>query len=633
MNLNNKTILLVEDDKFAKILNKKVLEKAGYNLIIIGSNDDIIEFINKTIINLILIDIELSNGLDGTEIAQKILEKHDIPIVFLSSQTGIEIFEKINKITSYGYIVKNTEDSVLLTSINIAFNLHKAHTELKEKENKLQKAEAILQAAFDQSQAGIAIADLPDGKLRYVNKAGLLIRGEDADNLVKDIDINKYVSSWQTFDFDGRPLNYDEVPLARAILYGETCSRQFIVRRSNNEDRFVFANAAPIKNPQNEQIAAIVVFLDITDLKQAELKIHQSELELKQAQKVAHIGSWSWFIKSNTLKWSDEMYKIFGIDKDSFTGKLTDVISSAIHPEDRKKVEDSNNSVQFEKTPVPLEYRIIHPDKSVRTVWAEAGELILDEKGNPSILTGIVQDITERKKREEDIKKLNEELKARAKELESFSYTVSHDLKTPLTIIQGFSKILLDEYFDKFDNEGKTFIKHIYDTSQQMEQRISDILKFSKATTEDINRTNINLSTLVNLIAIDLKKIRQERNVEFRIQQNIIANADEQLISIALENLILNAWKYTSKLDKAIIEFGLINDGEERIYFVKDNGIGFDMKDADNLFIPFKRLHSSNEFEGSGIGLATVQRIIQKHGGKIWAESKIKEGATFYFTI
>ena len=260
-------------------------------------------------------------------------------------------------------------------------------------------------------------------------------------------------------------------------------------------------------------------------------------------------------------------------------------------------------------------------------------------EGENAIL-GTVTDITERKQAEKEIEKLNEGLKLQAqelaatnKELEAFSYSVSHDLRAPLRTIDGFSRALLEDYSNKLDESGKDYLRRVRAGTQQMRQLIDNLLNLSLAIRAQITREEINLSELVQKIATDLEKSQPERKVQFAIQENVFARGDPQLLQNVLENLLNNSWKFTEKHLQARIEFGATQKVEQTAYFVRDDGAGFDMTYVNKLFIPFQRLHSADEFSGDGIGLAIAKRIINRHGGRIWAEGEVEKGATFYFTL
>jgi light-regulated signal transduction histidine kinase (bacteriophytochrome) len=259
-------------------------------------------------------------------------------------------------------------------------------------------------------------------------------------------------------------------------------------------------------------------------------------------------------------------------------------------------------------------------------------------------VVAILRDITERKLFELRARQLNEELEERVRqrtaelevanrELESFSYSVSHDLRAPLRAINGFSQALAEDYGHLLDDEAHNYLTRVRAASQRMGILIDDLLNLSRVTRHEIHPAVVDLSELAATIAAELHAADTSRRVSFVIAPGLSAEADPNLIHIVLENLLSNAWKYTSKHPAARIELGAVQQEGETIYFVKDDGAGFDMTYANKLFRAFQRLHSENEFAGTGVGLATVERIIHRHSGRVWAEGNIEAGATFYFTL
>ena len=243
------------------------------------------------------------------------------------------------------------------------------------------------------------------------------------------------------------------------------------------------------------------------------------------------------------------------------------------------------------------------------------------------------RNITARKIAEDGLRLRTAELEASNKELEAFSYSVSHDLRAPLRSIAGFSNILLEDYNDELDKEGKSYLKKISDSGELMGQLMDDLLKLSRVTRSDLNYQRVNLTDIAQKVVDDLRSEEPKRKLQVTIAPDLIVFGDRNLLYMVLENLIGNAWKYSGKASEPRIEMGTVEHGGKQAYFVRDNGVGFDMTYADKLFKPFQRLHKATEFAGIGIGLATVQRIIRRHGGDVWAESKVGEGATFYFTL
>jgi PAS domain S-box-containing protein len=257
----------------------------------------------------------------------------------------------------------------------------------------------------------------------------------------------------------------------------------------------------------------------------------------------------------------------------------------------------------------------------------------------------VLTDLTAQRKAEAEVRALNAELEARVvhrtadlelanKNLEAFTYSVSHDLRAPLRTLSGFSEALLEEYGDRLDETGRGYAARIQAASERMATLIDDQLRLSRVSRADINLRRVDLSAEVGAIADELQSGESERQVRFTIQDGVWVTADRSLIRSVVQNLVENAWKFTARRDSATIEFAAATvDGAGICCYVRDNGVGFDPAHAGQLFQPFQRLHTAGEFPGTGIGLASVQRIIERHGGRTWAEGAIDSGATFYFTL
>lgn len=250
-----------------------------------------------------------------------------------------------------------------------------------------------------------------------------------------------------------------------------------------------------------------------------------------------------------------------------------------------------------------------------------------------TMIIAAIRDVTKQKQDKSELAKRTEELEVINRELEAFSYSVSHDLRAPLRSIEGFSNKILKECADDLDLSGRDYFNRIVRASRHMGLLIDSLLKLARISRLEMQPECIDISLIAQTISSELLSSDPKRKADFRIQQGINACADLNLIRIALQNLFDNAWKYCRKRDLTVIEFGRHLQEEQTVYFIRDNGVGFNMKYAGNLFNAFQRLHTSVEFEGTGVGLATVRRIIERHRGRIWAESEENIGTAFYFTL
>jgi len=233
----------------------------------------------------------------------------------------------------------------------------------------------------------------------------------------------------------------------------------------------------------------------------------------------------------------------------------------------------------------------------------------------------------------DSLRRAKDAQEAANKELEAFSYSVSHDLRAPLRSIDGFSLALLEDCNDRLDEQGRDYLRRVRSATQRMSQLIDDLLRLSRLTRSELNILPVDLSAIARKVARELAESQPERQVSLSLADSVTAMGDPELLKVVLENLLGNAWKFTAKKEATAIEFGEERIGRERAFFVRDNGAGFDMAYADKLFATFQRLHREDEFPGTGIGLSLVQRVIHRLGGRVWGEGAIGQGATFYFTL
>ena len=408
------------------------------------------------------------------------------------------------------------------------------------------------------------------------------------------------------------------------------------------QDRIFQTQVSPQRDTQGNIVGCVGVAIDITDRKRAEEALRDSEKRQNKAQEVGHVGTWDWKPKTGELIWSDETYRILGFSPREIIPSY-DLFLTCVHPDDRELLHKSVESTLKEGRPYNVDCRIITKD-GIEKIANAQGNVIYDEHAVAVQMLGTFQDITERKKIEKELAQYRShleelvairtaELETSNKELESYSYSIAHDLRSPLRAITGFSQILKDEAKEKLDAEDMEILERIVAAGKNMSELIDDILELSRITRTELHYEKVDLSSIAKNILNRLKQAHPERDVQWRVEDNIMVRGDSRLLEVAMQNLIENAWKYSSDKQPAQIQLGKEKLGKEVVYFLKDNGVGFDMQYQNQLFKPFNRLHTSEDFEGTGIGLATVQRVIQRHGGRVWAEGEERNGATFYFTL
>ena len=396
---------------------------------------------------------------------------------------------------------------------------------------------------------------------------------------------------------------------------------------------YIQARGEPVVTGQLTHLIGTI--LDITDRKHAEAELQNLSDRLTLAVESGDIAIWDWNVSDNTLICNDRMYELYGIVRDQMTS-VYDTWISQIHPDDRPSTESAIQEALAGGKDFDSEFRVVHLDGSIRFI--KAYSLVKrDAQGEPKRMIGMNIDITARKQAEAKLMHITAQLSASNRELEAFAYSVSHDLRSPLRAIDGFSKALLEDYGDKLDDEGKNYFDRIRINVSRMGTLIEDLLRLSRVSRSEMQYVKVNLSKLVTEQLSELQTVEPERNVECVIAPNVFVQADITLMRMVISNLIQNAWKFTSHHPSARIEFGIKSSESEQddqfIYFIRDDGVGFDMNYANMLFGVFQRLHNTDEFVGTGIGLATVQRIIHRHGGRVWAEGAVEQGATVYFTI
>ncbi|WP_052288332.1 PAS domain-containing protein [Leptolyngbya iicbica] len=381
--------------------------------------------------------------------------------------------------------------------------------------------------------------------------------------------------------------------------------------------------------PQGDLIYAAA--RDITEHRQLEMKLRRREAHLKTAQRIAKLGSWEFEVATGRIIWSDEVFEIFGRDPALGPPSYAELLT-IYHPDDQAYHDRVVQEAIKTQQPYDLDLRAFHPDGRLMYLQAR-GEPIFNAAGELVQLVGVLLDITERKQTEAQLRQTSAQLAASNDELEAFAYSVSHDLRAPLRAIEGFSQALLEDYGDQFDQLGQRYFDRIRHNVARMNDLINALLALSRVSRSAMTCTWVNLSDLVTAEITELQTINPDRQVTLIVPPQVVAWGDRTLLGVVISNLVQNSWKFTQHHPTAQIELGQCDRGEQPTYFIRDDGAGFDMAHADMLFGVFQRLHNMTEFPGTGVGLATAKRIIQRHGGKMWGTGAVEAGATIYFSL
>ncbi len=627
-------------------LHAAVLETVAEGIFLIGLDDNIIKWANRK--------FEVLFGYDPGEVVGMHVDKVNAPTDKTPTENRISIVDVLQRDGEWHGEVKNIkkDGTQFWSYINVSLFDHpefgkvmvSAHTDINERkqaeaallENREQYRELLLNAN------SIIIRMDQDGVINFFNEYAQKFFGYALDEILgKDVRI--LVPSVET---DGKNLEEMSDNILRNPDEFEENINENI--KKNGERVWVLWKNKAIRDSDGNIIGILTVGNDITERKKIEEELTAAKtlaekraLELEAVMRatpaivfVTHDS------EGREMTANRDTYDFLGVPLGRNVSKTAHQDEQPINframkdgrevPGDQLPVQQAAQGHEIRDYEVDL----VFTDGTKRTIFGNATPL-KDADGNLSGALGVFIDITARKQAELELEKKASQLEAANKELESFSYSISHDLRAPLRAIEGYSKMILRRQGEKFDEETKRQLNVIRDSSKIMDQLINDLLGFSKLGKQTLDILPLDVRQLIEEVWRELQNVYPNRSMTLKIDPMPLGWGDRAIMKQVFVNILSNAIKYSRKREMAIIEVGGYENGNENevVYYVKDNGVGFDMKYYDKLFGVFQRLHDATEYEGTGIGLALVQRIVHRHGGRIWAESKVDGGATFYFTL
>jgi len=611
-------ILIVEDEGIVATDIQRCLEDEGFEVTaIVTSMKDAVREASAHRPDLVLMDIRIQGEADGIEAADHLHRHFGLPIVFLTAHDDRDTIARANRSEPMAFLVKPFKPAELTNTVRIALNRNWAEQEARERER-----------SFLSAMEGIGDAVLTtdfEGGVRFMNRAAEELTGwrQEAAVGYKVTDVvHVLTDQGGTADAFSALLNCEGTPVS-------TSGNEYRVLARDGVCRWLTIKATSIAGTGDHWIR-VVVMQDVTRRKQTEQALRRQADLLDQSQDAI----FTWDADGAIGSWNRGAQALYGYGPQEARGRaVAELLPAARTPSEEAWELALERAGRWSG-------ELTRKTRDGREIVVEALlTLVQDRTGRMTVLE-TDRDITERKRAEREIRWLNRELEARVKELtcvnqelESFNYSISHDLRAPLRHIDAYTKILIEQPGMVAPGEARQYLERVRHGATRMGRMVDELLELSRTSRKEPARQLTGLNSLLKDVLLDLKPEVEGREIDWRIGELPFADCDPVLTRQVFVNLLSNAIKFSRPRKPALIEVGQVLSGGQPALFVRDNGVGFSMKYADKLFGVFQRLHRREDFEGTGVGLATVQRIIHKHGGRVWAEAELDKGATFYFTL
>ena len=491
-------------------------------------------------------------------------------------------------------------------------------SERRRMEQALRESEQRFAAFFRNSATPFAIAEAHSGTYLDVNEAFCRLLGWSRAELV----------GWNALQLGILPdARARSTLLASIDPERGSGAHEARMRTRDGRELDVLVTMTRIESGGHECIAKSLV--DMTERRRAREAVDQALRRVEEAERATGRGNWEWDLEADRARWSPGMYHVLGVDPATFDNRNENFLA-LVHPEDRDRLASAMAAALDSPGPFLQEYRVVRPDGQVRHLRGE-GDMVAGAHGRVRTMYGFVQDVTEAKAAERALLERTRELEQANQELDSFAYSVSHDLRAPLRAMAGFAQILLEEHAAQLGPEARHCVETVVESAREMGHLVDDLLALSRLGRQALAVQEADPAAIARK-AFELERSAMAgRDVEVVVGPMPRVRADPSLLQQVYANLVGNAVKFTSRKERARIEAGW--DPDLGAFYVRDNGVGFDMRHAGRLFGAFQRMHRAEEYAGTGIGLAIVQRVVARHGGKVWAEAEPDRGATFLFTL
>jgi PAS domain S-box-containing protein len=656
-----KPVILVVDDQPQNIeLLEAYLVPQGYEIVSAANGEEALEKLSGNQIDLILLDV-IMPGMDGFEVTRRVRQDDKIrllPIILITVLREAEdrikgIEAGCDEFISYPVdkmeLLARVRSLLKVKAYNDLMSNYRKELEIRVKERtaELERTRVALEQtnAYHRNLIEVSLDPLVtisvDGKITDVNKATIKATGRSRRELV-GTDFSSYFTEPEKA----------RAGYKKAFKEGSVQNYELEIKHRDGHLTPVLYNASLYYDEAGKAVGIFAATRDITVLKKAEadLREHRDQLEelvkertkdlreredqLKRAQEIANLGGWELDLTSNRLSWSDEVYRIFGLKPQEFKATY-EAFLECVHPDDRAAVDGAyKGSLQEGRDTYEIEHRILRKNTGeIRMVFEKCAHF-RDPAGRVVRSIGMVQDITLRKRTENEMRALNLRLEEINRQLNDFVFTVSHDLKAPLRAIQGYADALLEDQAQKLDPDGRANIERIAIASQRLDEMIQDLLAYSRISSEQITMEPVDLKTLVREVIDRLPPEAVVKNAVFSVDPDPPAvTAHQPLIEQILDNLVLNAVTYVKPGIRPEIKIWVEDRSGWTYLFVKDNGIGIAVENQERIFKVFERLHGVESYPGTGVGLAIVKKGVERMGGRFGVISKPSEGSTFWIAL